>query len=97
MTLLYLDYNCFQRSFDDPTQIRIQIKALACQEIFTRVEQQADLELIWSFMHQDETILCPFPDRKIEALRLARLCQHKIGPEQAIYDIVNPVDYVREE
>jgi len=25
MILLYLDYNCFQRSFDDPTQIRIQM------------------------------------------------------------------------
>ena len=62
------------------------MEALACQEIFTRAEQQADLELVWSFMHQDETILCPFPDRKIEALRLARLCQRKIGPEQAIYD-----------
>ena len=61
MTLLYLDYNCYQRSFDDRAQIRIQLEALACQEIFTRVEQQADLELVWSFMHQDEAILCPFP------------------------------------
>ena len=62
------------------------MEALACQEIFTRVEQQTDLELVWSFMHQDETALCPFPDQKIESLRLARLCQRKIGPEQAIYD-----------
>lgn len=62
------------------------MEALACQEIFTRAEEQAELELAWSFMHQDETILCPFPDRKIEALRLARLCQHKIGPEQTIYN-----------
>jgi hypothetical protein len=33
MHLLYLDYNCFQRGFDDPGQVRIQIEALACQEI----------------------------------------------------------------
>lgn len=62
------------------------MEALACQEIFTRAEQQTELALIWSFMHQDETIICPFPDRKIEAMRLAKLCQHKIGPENAIYD-----------
>jgi hypothetical protein len=31
--LLYLDYNCFQRGFDDITQTRIKIEAIACQEI----------------------------------------------------------------
>ncbi len=86
MTLLYLDYNCFQRSFDDPTQVRIQMEALACQEIFTRAENDADIQLVWSFMHQDETILCPLPGRKVEALRLSQLCQRKVGPERAIYD-----------
>ncbi len=86
MTLLYLDYNCFQRSFDDPTQIRIQMEALACQEIFARTENDTDIQLVWSFMHEDEATLCPFPDRKIEAFRLSRLCQRRVGPEQAIYD-----------
>ena len=86
MTLLYLNYNCFQRSFDDPAQIRIQLEAVACQEIFTRAENDADIQLVWSFMHQDETILCPFPDRKIEAFRLSRLCQQRVGPEREIYD-----------
>jgi hypothetical protein len=39
MDLIYLDYNCFQRGFDDPRQIRMQMEALACQEIFTRAEE----------------------------------------------------------
>ena len=32
VVLIYLDYNCFQRGFDDPRQIRIQKDAihLAC-------------------------------------------------------------------
>ena len=34
--LVYLDYNCFQRGFDDPAQVRIQMEALACQEVFAR-------------------------------------------------------------
>ena len=39
MDLIYLDYNCFQRGFDDPQQTRIQMEALACQEIFGRAER----------------------------------------------------------
>jgi hypothetical protein len=39
MDLIYLDYNCFQRGFDDFRQIRIQMEALACQEIFVKAER----------------------------------------------------------
>ena len=83
MDLIYLDYNCFQRGFDDPRQIRIQMEALACQEIFVRAEGN-EVRLVWSFMHEDETILCPFPERKYEVLRLATLCKVRVGPEQDI-------------
>lgn len=31
MEIVYLDYNGFQRGFDDPSQTRIQMEALACQ------------------------------------------------------------------
>jgi len=84
--LVYLDYNCFQRGFDDPRQIRVQIEALACQEVFTRADQNA-IRLIWSFMHEDETLLCPFPARKHEAFRLATLCKVRLGPEEEIYTL----------
>lgn len=86
MDLIYLDYNCFQRRFDDPNQIRIQIEALACQEIFNRVETQT-VQLIWSFMHEDETLLCPFPERQEFALELSTLCQIRVSPEDAIYSL----------
>ena len=58
MDLIYLDYNCFQRGFDDPQQVRIQMEALACHEIFVRAEGDK-VRLVWSFMHEDETIICP--------------------------------------
>lgn len=35
-------------------------------------------------MHEDETILCPFPERKYEVLRLAALCKVRVGPEGEI-------------
>ncbi len=83
MEVVYLDYNCFQRSFDDPTQIRIQLEALACQEIFIRSEAD-QIELVWSFMHEDETLLCPIPERKYEAIRLADLCKVRVEPIEQI-------------
>lgn len=83
MDLIYLDYNCFQRGFDDPRRVRIQIEALACQEIFLRAEADM-IRLAWSFMHQDETFQCPFPERKYEVLRLAELCKLRVGPEERI-------------
>lgn len=86
MDLIYLDYNCFQRAFDDPKQIRIQMEALACQEIFSRAENNL-IQLVWSFMHEDETILCPFPERKYEVLRLSQLCKIRVGPHEAIYNL----------
>ena len=81
--LVYLDYNCFQRGFDDPAQVRIQMEALACQEVFARAAR-SEITLAWSFMHEDETILCPFPARRQEAFRLAALCQVRVAPTAAI-------------
>ena len=59
------------------------MEALACQEVFVRAEGN-EVRLVWSFMHEDETILCPFPERKYEVLRLATLCKVRVGPEQDI-------------
>jgi hypothetical protein len=86
LALIYLDYNCFQRGFDDPRQVQIQMEALACQAIFSMAEQ-GQISLAWSFMHQDETSVCPFPTRQQEAVRLAGLCKVRIGPDEAIYDL----------
>jgi hypothetical protein len=64
---IYLDYNCFQRPFDNPLETRIQIEALACLEVI-RLADEGEVELVWSFMHEDESRLCPYPDRRTEML-----------------------------
>ena len=86
MDLIYLDYNCFQRGFDDPLQTRIQMEALACQDIFIRADA-GEVQLVWSFIHQDETIICPFPERKYAVIGLASLCKIRLGPEAEIYQL----------
>lgn len=83
MKPIYLDYNCFQRGFDDSRQIKIHLEALACQEVFARAENK-EVDLAWSFMHEDENALCPFVERKIEVLRLSALCKVRIGPRSDI-------------
>jgi len=81
--LLYLDYNCFQRGFDDHRQLRIRMEALACEAIFQKAEE-GGVRLVWSFMHEDECSLCPFPDRALEALNLSALCEVRVGPTEEI-------------
>ena len=38
-------------------------------------------------MHEDETLLCPFPERRDFALELSTLCQIRLAPEEAIYTL----------
>jgi predicted nucleic acid-binding protein len=83
MHKIYLDYNCYQRSFDDPKQTRIQLEIITCQEIFNKAENN-NIKLIWSFMHQDESLICPYSERKFEALRLSLLCKIRVGPDEKI-------------
>lgn len=80
---VYLDYNCFQRGFDDRRQARIRLEADACEEIFDQAEA-GEIELVWSFMHDDENIVCPFPDRKAEVQTLASICALRIAPDDSV-------------
>ncbi|MBM4039276.1 MAG: type II toxin-antitoxin system VapC family toxin [Planctomycetes bacterium] len=81
--LVYLDYNCFQRGFDDHRQVRIRMEAAACEEVFAKAEEGV-VRLVWSFMHEDECALCPFPERALEALNLACVCAVRVGPTEEV-------------
>jgi predicted nucleic acid-binding protein len=84
--IVYLDENCLQRGFDDQTRPRIKMEAIACQDIIQRAEA-GELDLVWSFMHLDETLQCPFPERKVAILRLSAICKIRIGPADDIYHL----------
>jgi hypothetical protein len=87
MVLIYMDYNCFQRGFDDPRHIKIQIEALACEEIFSRSGQK--LQLAWSFMHDDENMLCPFNERKLAVIGMKKLCKIQVAPVVEILEMAH--------
>jgi len=59
------------------------MEALACDGLFASAEA-GDVEIVWSFMHEDENALCPYPDRQIEVLRLSEICKIVIGPDSVI-------------
>ena len=42
--------------------------------------------LAWSFMHEDENILCLFIERKLSVIHLSALCNKRIGPDDKILD-----------
>lgn len=92
MNLIYLDYNCFQRGFDDQEQVKIRMEALACEEIFLKAEKKK-IKLVWSFMHEDENSLCPFLERKLEVQRLSYLCEEEVSPDEKIKEMA--LDYQR--
>lgn len=92
MSLIYRDYNCFQRGFDDQDQVKIRMEALACEEIFLKAEKKK-IKLVWSFMHEDENSLCPFLERKLEAQRLSYLCEEVVAPNEKIKEMA--LDYQR--
>ncbi len=83
MDLIYLDFNCFQRGFDDQSQSRIQMEALACHLIFKDAFKDR-IKLVWSFMHELENDLCPIESRKIEILRLSEHCQITLPYKKSI-------------
>lgn len=60
---IYLDNCCFNRPFDDQTQIRIRLEAEA------KLRIQDDLlerkyELVWSYILDAENSVNPFEERK---------------------------------
>ena len=89
--LLYLDYNCFQRAFDDPQQARIRMEAAACEQIFEDAEK-AVVDLVWSFMHEDENVLCPFADRKLEIRRLSAACRVQVVPDEQVRTLAKKLE-----
>jgi hypothetical protein len=60
---IYLDNCCFNRPFDDQSQIRIRLETEAKLEIQEEI-QKGHVELIWSYILDYENSRNPFQERK---------------------------------
>ena len=63
MTRIYLDNCCYNRPFDDQSQIKVWLETDAKLYIQKLVKDQK-LELIWSFILDYENSFNPFADRR---------------------------------
>jgi predicted nucleic acid-binding protein len=66
--LLYLDLNCFNRPFDDQSQVRVAKETQAVFSILERIEQGTD-QLAWSAVLTFENAQHPIADRREEIAR----------------------------
>lgn len=60
---IYLDNCCFNRPFDDQSQIRIKLETEAKLKIQADI-QDGKFELIWSYILEAENMANPFDERK---------------------------------
>ena len=60
---IYLDNCCFNRPFDDQTQIRIKIETEAKLKIQEEV-RSGNIQLVWSYVLDYENNRNPFLERK---------------------------------
>lgn len=65
---IYLDNCCFNRPFDDQSQIRIRIETEAKLDIQENI-RSGKLQLVWSYLLDYENNKNPYSDRKAQIFR----------------------------
>lgn len=83
MTILYLDMNIYNRPFDDQSQMRIRLEAMATMMLISLIETGL-FTAVWSFVLTYENSRNPFPERRAFVEQLADVCQHTIEPNKTI-------------
>lgn len=90
---IYLDNCCFNRPFDDQSQIRIRLEAEA------KLKIQADIlggnfELVWSYILEAENLANPFEERK-KAIGLWKRSSSIIIRETELI-LTDPIGFIKE-
>jgi len=78
MTRIYFDNCCYNRPFDDQSQIRIWLETDAKLYVQKLVKDQK-LELVWSFVLDYENGFNPFADRREQIQAWRHLAVHYCG------------------
>jgi predicted nucleic acid-binding protein len=82
-TRLYLDNCCFNRPYDDQTNLNISLEAEA--KLFIQNEiLDKNYELAWSFMMDYEISVNPFYDRQLAFMKWKNIAVLDIEPAEGI-------------
>jgi predicted nucleic acid-binding protein len=80
---IYLDVCCFNRPFDDQSQLRIKLEAEAKLDIQQKI-RKGELELAWSYALDYENAANPFEERKISIMAWKDLASVDVTETEAI-------------
>lgn len=82
--LLYLDLNCFNRPFDDPSQDRIARESAAIFSVLQRIIDGID-RLAWSAIVDFENAQHPLVDRRTEIAHWAQRAVAHVGISEQVF------------
>jgi len=82
---IYLDNCCFNRPFDDQSQLRIKLESEAKLKIQTDI-QAGNLDLVWSYILEAENEANPFEERKRAIREWKNYTIMEINEETALLD-----------
>ena len=82
---IYLDNCCFNRPFDDQSQLRIKLDSEAKLKIQTDI-QAGNLDLVWSYILEAENEANPFEERKRAIREWKNYTIMEINEETALLD-----------
>lgn len=80
---IYLDNCCFNRPFDDQSQIKIHIEAQAKLDIQKNIKQ-GNYDLVWSYILEYENNMNPFEERKESIVKWKNIAKEKIVANEDI-------------
>ncbi|MBW1706667.1 MAG: PIN domain-containing protein [Deltaproteobacteria bacterium] len=90
---IYLDNCCFNRPFDDQSQLRIKLESEAKLKIQTDI-QAGNLDLVWSYILEAENEANPFEERKRAIREWKNYAVMNFDEEKAILDKANMLNQI---
>ena len=80
---IYLDVCCFNRPYDDQTQLRIQLESAAKLMIQSLIVE-GHINFVWSYVLEFENAKSPFPEKRDTILAFKRFASETILPNPEI-------------
>ena len=83
MLKIYLDNCCFNRPFDDQSQIRIRLETEAKLYIQEKIVK-GEIQLVWSYVFDYENVFNPYEERRRVIERWRALAVRDVSESQEI-------------
>lgn len=90
---IYLDNCCFNRPFDDQSQIRIRIEAEAKLKIQEEI-RSGNFQLVWSYLLDYENNKNPYIERKAQIISWKKYATVDVEESSEVLEIANSLNRI---